>query len=161
MSPPFSRALTSALADSTQPADFGINKFEAGLLFAFVNFGTVVAWLLIRKADIWGRRTVMMVTIVGYTVFTFTDCWDVWSFALFQFIARIFSSVNGHKHGLRVRGISTDRRATVIGVLKPFPVWALCFVGVTPMLLASSFGWRTVYFVGVIPSLFSHSLAGT
>ncbi len=52
-------------------ADFGLTKTGAGLLFGFVNAGTVVAWLLVRKADRWGRRPVLMVTILGYTVFTF------------------------------------------------------------------------------------------
>ena len=118
-------------------ADFQINEFQAGLLFAFVNFGTVVAWLLIRKADLWGRRRVMMITIVGYTVFTFLTgfSWDVWSFALFQFIARIFligewatSMVYASEE------FSADRRGTVIGVLQAFSSLGAVFcAGVTPL----------------------------
>ena len=136
-------------------ADFGIDEFQAGLLFAFVNFGTIVAWLLIRRADQWGRRNVMMITIVGYTVFTFLSglAWDVWSFALFQFIARVFligewatSMVYASEE------YPNDRRGTVIGVLQAFSSLGAVFcAGITPFLLTSAYGWRTVYLVGVFP----------
>lgn len=136
-------------------ADFGLSAFDAGLLFAFVNFGTIVAWLLIRRADQWGRRNVMMITIVGYTVFTFLSglAWDVWSFAVFQFIARIFligewatSMVYASEE------YPSDRRGTVIGVLQAFSsLGAIFCAGITPFLLSSAYGWRTVYLVGVLP----------
>ena len=136
-------------------SDFGLSAFDAGLLFAFVNFGTIVAWLLIRRADQWGRRNVMMITIVGYTVFTFLSglAWDVWSFAVFQFIARIFligewatSMVYASEE------YPSDRRGTVIGVLQAFSSPGAIFcAGVTLFLLSTAYGWRTVYLVGVLP----------
>lgn len=135
--------------------DFNLSAFDAGLLFAFVNAGTIVAWFLIRRADHWGRRKVMMITIVGYTTFTFLSglAWDVWSFALFQFIARIFligewatSMVYASEE------YAADRRATVMGVLQAFSSLGAVFcAGITPLLLSSAYGWRTVYLVGVVP----------
>lgn len=137
-------------------ADFGLSEFDAGLLFAFVNFGTVVAWLLVRRADQWGRRRVMMLTIVGYTFFTFLSglAWDVWSFAFFQFVARIF--LIGEWATSMVYAAEeypADRRGTVIGVLQAFAsLGAVLCAGVTPLLLAHTpWGWRSVYFVGIVP----------
>lgn len=135
--------------------DFGLSKFGAGLLFAFVNFGTVVAYLLVRKADVWGRRPLMMITIVGYTIFTFLTglSTNVYLFALFQFVARIFligewviSMVYAAEE------YPAEKRGMVIGVLQGFStLGALLCAGVVPALLATQYGWRSVYFVGILP----------
>jgi MFS transporter, putative metabolite:H+ symporter len=136
-------------------ADFGISKFGAGLLFAFVNFGTVVAYLLVRKADSWGRKKVLTITIVGYTVFTFLTgmSWDVWSFAVFQFIARMF--LIGEWVTAMVYAAEeypADRRGMVIGVLQGFStLGALVCAGVVPLLMTTNYGWRSVYLVGILP----------
>ena len=85
-------------------SDFGLSAFSAGLLFAFVNFGTIVAWLLIRRADQWGRRNVM-ITIVGYTVFTFFEWIGLGCvvFRRFSSSSPVFSNRRmGHKYGLRL-----------------------------------------------------------
>lgn len=136
-------------------ADFELSKFGAGLLFACVNAGTVVAWLLVRRADAWGRRRTLMATIIGYTVCTFLSgiAWDVYSFGVFQFLARVFligewaiSMVYAAEE------YPADRRGMVIGVLQAFSsLGAVLCAGVTPLLLQTAYGWRSVYFVGVIP----------
>ena len=136
-------------------ADFGLTRADAGFLFAFVNFGTVVAWLLIRRADVWGRRNLMMVTIVGYTLFTFLTglATNVYWFAACQFSARVF--LIGEWATAMVYAAEeypADRRGTVIGVLQAFSsLGAIFCAAVTPMLLESEYGWRMVYFVGVLP----------
>lgn len=146
-------ALTQILPNLRE--DFGLSKLDAGLLFAFVNFGTVVAWLLVRYADRWGRRRVMTITIVGYAVFTFLSglAWDAWSFAFFQFVGRIF--LIGEWATSMVYAAEeypADRRGMVIGVLQAFSsLGAVVCAGVAPMLLATEYGWRSVYFVGVVP----------
>ena len=46
----------------------------------------------------------------------------------------------------------SDRRGTVIGVLQAFSsLGAIFCAGVTPFLLSTAYGWRTVYLVGVLP----------
>ena len=138
-------------------ADFGLSRADGGFLFAFVNFGTVVAWLLIRRADVWGRRKLMMITILGYTFFTFLTglAPNVWWFALCQFAARVF--LIGEWATAMVYAAEeypADRRGSVIGVLQAFSsLGAIFCAAVTPMLLQTAYGWRTVYFVGVIPLL--------
>ena len=51
-------------------ADFGINIQQASLMIAVINVGTVFAFFLIRKADQWGRKRILTITIIGYTIFT-------------------------------------------------------------------------------------------
>jgi putative MFS transporter len=136
-------------------ADLGVSRFGAGLLFAFVNLGTVVAYVLVRKADAWGRRPVMMVTIVGYTAFTFLTglSWDVWSFAVFQFAARVFligEWVTSMVYA--AEEYPAEKRGLVIGLLQGFStLGSLVCAGVVPPLLATAYGWRSVYFVGIVP----------
>ena len=136
-------------------ADMGLDQGDAGLLVAFINVGTVLAYLLVRKADQWGRRRLLMITITGYTIFTFLTgvTPGVLSFALCQLVARIFligewaiSMVYAAEE------YPADRRGMVIGVIQAFSsLGSIICAGIVPLLLASAYGWRSVYFVGVLP----------
>ncbi len=135
--------------------DFGLSKMSAGFLFAFVNFGTVVAYLLVRRADRWGRRKIMTITIAGYTISTFLTGLspNVYWFAFFQFMGRIFligewvvSTVYAAEE------FPARKRGMVIGVLQAFSsLGSVLCAGLTPLLLQTTFGWRSVYFVGIVP----------
>lgn len=142
--------------DSIQ-AEFSLDKFEVTALTAFINAGTVLAYLLVRKADRWGRRKVLMATIVGYTLFTLFSglSTTVWMFAGFQFIARVFLIAEwATSMVIAAEEFPADRRGMVIGVIQAFSsLGAIFCAGIVPVLLAQAWGWRTVYFVGVIPLL--------
>ena len=62
-------ALSQILPELQQ--DMGRDDAFMGWLVAIVNVGTILAYVLVRRADQWGRKQVLTVTIVGYTVFTF------------------------------------------------------------------------------------------
>jgi MFS transporter, putative metabolite:H+ symporter len=136
-------------------ADMGLGKEAAGQLVAFINFGTIVAYVLIRHADRWGRRRVLTITIAGYTIFTFLSglAPNVWWFAIFQFCARVFligewavSTV------IAAEEFPDERRGMVIGVVSAFSSFgAVACAGLVPVLLEAPWGWRTVYFVGILP----------
>ena len=51
-------------------AEMGLLPRHEGLLVGVINSGTMIAYLLVRKADQWGRRRVLLVTIAGYTIFS-------------------------------------------------------------------------------------------
>jgi putative MFS transporter len=151
--------------DSIQ-VEFSLSKFGVTALSAFINGGTILAYLLVRKADRWGRRRVLTITILGYTVFTLLSGLSnsVWMFAITQFIARIFLIAEWATAMVyAAEEFPADRRGMVIGVLGAFSsLGAIVCAGVVPMLLQFSFewggetivpGWRSVYFVGVLPLL--------
>ncbi len=135
--------------------DFHFSHAVAGYLVGFINAGTVVAYLLVRRADRFGRKRVLTVTIAGYTVFTALTGLspNVWAFAAFQMIARIFligewatSTV------MAAEEYPAARRGMVIGVISAFSsLGAVTCAGVVPLLLKTPFGWRSVYFVGIVP----------
>ncbi len=136
-------------------ADMGLNQAEGGMLVAVINAGTVLAYALVRKADHWGRRRLLMLTIMGYTVCTFLTGLSpgVWTFALFQFLARIF--LIGEWAVSMVYAAEeypADRRGMIIGVIQAFSsLGSIVCAGVVPFLLTSAYGWRSVYFVGILP----------
>src|SRR5688572_4849379 len=52
-------------------ADMGLSEAEGGRLVAVVGIGTILAYVVVRLADRFGRRVVLTLTILGYTLFTF------------------------------------------------------------------------------------------
>lgn len=147
-------------------ADFGLSKTDAGWLVAFINAGTVIAYLLVRKADHWGRRRVFTITIAGYTVFTFLTGFapNVYVFAACQLIARVFLIAEWVTATVyAAEEFPADKRGLVIGLISALAsLGSIVCAGVTPMLLkldltspitGEPFGWRMVYFVGIVPLL--------
>jgi len=136
-------------------ADMGIDEATGGYLVGLINAGTVVAYLLVRRADRWGRRRVLTITIAGYTIFTFLSglAPSVWIFGAFQMIARVFLIGEwGLSMVIAAEEFPASKRGLVIGIIQAFSsLGAVTCAGVVPLLLETPFGWRSVYFVGIIP----------
>ena len=136
-------------------ADMGLDRDAAGYLIGFVNLGTMLAYVLVRRADQWGRRRVLTITIAGYTIATFLSGLspNVWVFAVLQLIARIFLIGEwAVSMVIAAEEFPAARRATVIGIVQACSsLGSVVCAGVVPLLLTTSYGWRSVYFVGVLP----------
>ncbi len=139
----------------TLRAEFDISFAQGTMMVTVINIGTIIAWLLIRKADQWGRKRVLMITIGGYTIFTLLSglAPHVLLFTLAQMVARVFligewaiSMVYAAEE------FPAERRGMVLGVLQGFSsLGSVVCAGVVPLLLTTPYGWRTVYFVGAVP----------
>jgi putative MFS transporter len=138
-------------------ADMGLDKADAGYLVGFINFGTILAYVLVRQADRWGRRRVLTVTIAGYTLLTFLTGFapNVYAFALLQMLARIFLlSEWAISMVMAAEEFPAARRGMVIGVVSACGSFgSIVCAGVVPLLLKTELGWRSVYFVGILPLL--------
>lgn len=138
-------------------ASFGLSPSEAGRLVAVVNVGTILAYLLVRQADRWGRRRVMSVTIIGYTLCSALTAAATGPlmFAGAQMLARIFLIAEWAVAMVyAAEEFPADRRGLVIGVIQGCSgLGAVVCAAVVPLLLRSSLGWRTVYLVGAVPLL--------
>lgn len=138
-------------------AEFALSKEAAGYLVAVINFGTVLAYLLVRQADRFGRKPLLTVTITGYTLCSFLTglAQGPVSFALLQLLARVF--LIGEWAVATVYAAEeypSDRRGMVIGVIQACAaLGAVLCAGAVPLLLKLPFGWRAVYFVGAAPLL--------
>ena len=147
-------ALTQVLPEVR--AEMSLGKAEAGFLIAFIYVGTILAFLLVRLADRWGRRRVLTITIAGYTLTTFATGLspEPYSFALFQFFARIFLIAEwATTMVIAAEEYPADRRGMVLGVIQGFSaLGSIVCAGVAPFLMEhTDYGWRSVYFVGIIP----------
>jgi len=136
-------------------AEMNLTEAHAGYLVGFINVGTILAYLLVRKADVWGRRQLLTVTIAGYTVFTLLTGFapNIVLFAVAQLFARIFLLAEwGVSMIYASEEFPADRRGMVLGVIQGFSsLGSIVCAGVVPALLNTTYGWRSVYFVGVIP----------
>ena len=138
-------------------AEFGLSRTEAGWMVAVINIGTVVAYLLVRYADRWGRRRVLSITIAGYTIFTGLSglAPNPIAFALLQLVARIFL-IGEWATSLvyAAEEFPAERRGMVIGAINGLSsLGAILCAGTVPLLLQTRLGWRAPYFLGVLPLL--------
>ena len=138
-------------------AEMGLSEAQGGTLVGVIGLGTILAYGVVRLADRFGRRPVMMVTILGYALFTGLTgvAPGVVAFAAFQVLARVFliaewalAMVFGAEE------FPAERRGLAIGVLQAWSaLGSIVCAGVVPLLLKTPYGWRSVYFVGLIPLL--------
>jgi MFS transporter, putative metabolite:H+ symporter len=134
---------------------FGISLREQTWLVTLINFGTILAYLLVRRADRWGRKRVLSITIAGYALTTALSAFapNAWIFGLLQMLARIFLIGEwATSMVVAAEEYPADRRGTVIGVVgAAAALGSIVCAGVVPLLLKTSLEWRTVYLVGVVP----------
>ena len=146
-------ALTQILPNLRE--DMGLSKSEAGTMVTIINLGTIMAYWLVRKADTLGRRGLLSVTIAGYAFFTFLTglAPNIYVFAACQTIARTFLIAEWVTSMVyAAEEFPAARRGMVIGVISAFASFgAIVCAGLVPTLLKTPWGWRSVYFAGILP----------
>ncbi len=136
-------------------AHYGLSQGEGGVLVTVVNAGTMIAYLLVRLADRFGRKGILALTIAGYTVCSLVSGFapNAWIFAVFQLLARVFL-IGEWAIAMVVAAeeFPADRRGSAMGIIQgASTLGAITCAGVVPLLLTLPGGWRTVYFVGGVP----------
>lgn len=135
--------------------EFGASVERLGFAVSAISLGTIAAFFLVRLADRYGRRPVLLSAIAGYSLFTFFTALSTGlvDFVAYQFVARalmvteigVGSIVLTEELPARYRGLGIGIMiglASVGGLLA-----ALLF----PFLLQSGLGWRGLYALGVLP----------
>lgn len=138
-------------------AEMNLTKQASGALIGFINIGLVLAYILVRYADRWGRRRVLTVTILGYTACTVLTglAPNIYFFAAFQLFARLFLVAEWAVATVyAAEEFPAERRGTVIGIIHGVNAFgSVACAGLAPILCATRYGWRSVYFVGAVPLL--------
>ncbi len=132
---------------------------------ALIQMGAMPAFLLMLAADRVGRRRLLIITIVGYTVMTGATAFatSVPMFVAMQFFSRMFVTAEMLLSAVVIaEEFPPDARGRGVGALAAmaatgFGLAALffAFVDVLP------FGWRSLYFLGFVPLLILTSLRRT
>ncbi len=136
--------------------DLGGTQAEAGTIQLVAQSGAVVAFFVAAQADRIGRRKLLLITIVGYTVAVVATALSV-NLAMLtaaQFVASIFLGsewavaitmvVEEFPSNERGRGLSVLVAMLTLGAIL---VGVLGFVG----LANTPIGWRAFYMVGIVP----------
>lgn len=146
-------ALTQMLP--TLRAEFGLSESQGGILVSAIGVGAVLAYLLIRMADRWGRRKVLGITIAGYALCSLLSALGTgpFQFGAAQLLARLFLLAEYAVSMIYVaEEFPADRRGFAVGVIQGLnSLGAIMCAGLMPFLLATPWGWRSTYVVGAVP----------
>lgn len=73
-------------------AALDIDRSEWGYVSGFTRLGVMLSFFFLLSADRFGRRSTMLVTVVGFTIFNALTALvtDKYQFAMCQFLARLF-----------------------------------------------------------------------
>jgi len=137
--------------------DLGAGEGTLGTALAAIRAGALVSIFLGRMADRHGRRRLLIISVVAYTIATALTGFSsgIYDFALFQLVATIFlvtelslaQVVIAEEFPPALRGFGQ-------GLLGAFAAFGAGLAAMLfPILQRTEFGWRAMYFVGVLPLL--------
>uniref|UniRef100_B0T5L5 Major facilitator superfamily MFS_1 n=1 Tax=Caulobacter sp. (strain K31) TaxID=366602 RepID=B0T5L5_CAUSK len=133
-------------------AELKIPESQLGLVVGLLRLGVLAAFLLGFAADLVGRRTILMVTIVGTTIGTLLTAFvqNQWQFFGLQVLVRCFSYAEEMVcFVMIVETVSADRRGWAMGRLSALGALG---TGIAAMLYSHvkdlPHGWRDLYLIG-------------
>lgn len=136
---------------------FGLTPAASGRLLALANLGTVAAYFLVRLADRWGRRPMLLLGVAGYSAASLISAAAPSSTVFFaaQTAVRLFLvSALSMAILCATEEFPAARRGRSIGLISTcYSFGAIFCAALTPRLLATSLGWRAVYVVGALSAL--------
>ncbi|RIK96577.1 MAG: hypothetical protein DCC71_22315 [Proteobacteria bacterium] len=122
-------AAMMSLASADVRATLDISRGEWSTVYGVYKIGVVLSFVFLLSADRFGRRSLMMVTVAGFTIFTGLTALarDAWEFTVCQLLARIFLTAEyalaiimvGEEFPARFRGraIAVLTSLATVGVL--------------------------------------------
>ncbi len=126
-----------------------------GLMATVVRFGGMMSFFVVILADRYGRKPIISVTVLCYTVLTLFTALStgVGSLTLFQSSAQIFLAA---EFGVAVTMISEEfpdaRRGRAIAALHMVAFLGVLAAALTYAIMAESrWGWRGMYMLGIAP----------
>ncbi len=137
--------------------DLGAGDAQLGWALAAIRSGALPALLLGRAADRVGRRRLLLMTILAYTIATAATGLSrgLVAFVLLQMTATVF--------------LSAELALAQVVIAEEFPARARGFgqgllgaaqaaggglaAGLIPVMVGTTLGWRGLYFVGIVPLL--------
>ncbi len=139
--------------------DWALSTSQLGLIGSIGMLGMGLgAALSGMAADKWGRRTVIMVTLIIYGVASILS-----GFANSFYMLLILRFLTGFGLGGELPAASTlvseysptKIRGRNVIILESFWAWGWILAALVAYLLIPQYGWRTAFFVGGVPALFA------
>jgi len=146
-----------SLVLSSVAKELGLKPSTSGLLVAMTLVTAAIGGLVFgRLADHWGRARAMTVCILTYSIFTGASglAQNVWQLAVCRILLGLGMGGEWATGATLVaESWPAEHRGKAMGLLQSF--WAVGYalaVGVN-WYVAPRFGWRAVFFVGVLPAI--------
>jgi MFS transporter, putative metabolite:H+ symporter len=136
--------------------DLGGSEADAGWIRAITYLGAVLAFVLAAQADRIGRKRLLLITIVGYTIaagLTAASPNLAWLTGA-QFLAQVFLGAEwAVAITIVVEEFPRGERGRALGLVTSMNTLGGIFVGVLAFLglAATPLGWRGFYVVGLVP----------
>jgi putative MFS transporter len=150
----YDRALLSLALKQIQ-AGLKIAESHLGSVLSVIRLGYLLSLLLTPFADVFGRRRLLLYTVVGYTIFTglIAIAPNQRAFVAFEIIARAFAGAEaGIAMVIVAEEVDAAHRGWAIGLLASvssigygLAAIVFAFINVIP------YGWRGMYAIALIP----------
>lgn len=135
----------------------GVSVATFGIGVAVIRVGALASMPVLRLADRLGRRQMLLVSVLAFTVMTAATslAWGLVSFVVFQMVARLFLATEESLAGIVIsEELRADRRGAGLTLLGGIGMAGFGVVAV--MLLAvphTPLGWRLLYVAALPPLL--------
>jgi putative MFS transporter len=134
---------------------FKMAEASLGSMLSIIKLGFIPSLLLTPLADRYGRKRLLLYTVVGYTIFTALTAlaWNSTSFIAMRFAAIAFSAAEGSVAlVILVEEVDAGVRGWAVGLLGAL---ASCGYGVAALVFAFidylPYGWRGMYALALLP----------
>ncbi|MDO8431490.1 MAG: MFS transporter [Candidatus Binatus sp.] len=150
----YDRALLSIALKQIQ-AGLKIAESQIGTMLAVIRIGYILSLLLTPLADVFGRRRLLLYTVVGYTIFTGLSAIAPGekTFVLYQILARAFAGAEAAVAlVILAEEVDAAHRGWAIGLLggissAGYGLAAIVFAFINVM----PYGWRGLYAIALVP----------
>lgn len=136
-------------------SDLGVGEEQLGLLGALVRGGALLAILIAPLADRFGRRRLLLLTVLAYTLLTGLTAFapNIESFVACQMLARGFATAETLLAAVViVEEFAPAHRGWGIGALAAIQAMGAGFASILFGFVDwLPYGWRALYLVGLVP----------
>lgn len=145
-----------AIAVPTIALGLGVSVEALGGGIAVIRLGALAAYPFLRLADRWGRRRVLILSLLLFTVLTGMTAlaWGLVAFVLFQFCARCFLQVEGALASIVIaEEVRADRRGAALSLLGMIAGTSGAAVLALKLVVdaVGAWGWRLFYAFALVP----------
>ncbi len=148
-----------AMALPALRADLGLTAAEGGALGSAMLIGAAAGGILFGLfADRYGRTRALILSVATYSIFT-AACGLAGSFGVFLLFRVLLGLGMGGEWASGAALVSetwpAEHRGKALGLMQSG--WAIGYAAASLVnaLVQPAFGWRAVFFVGVLPALFT------
>jgi MFS family permease len=136
---------------------FQLDNRAIGLMASLVRLGGMLAFFLVMYSDRVGRKPIVSLTVLFYTLFTLFTALSrgLGSFTLFQSCSQLFLSAEfGVALIMLSEELPADLRGRGVAGLNAMGLVGVIAGGILYAIVADSrFGWRGMYLIGIAPLL--------